>query len=44
MAKDDDLDRDLVKYFYESGLYLKFAHKALDKEQIDEVTTDFSRL
>ncbi|RLA80852.1 MAG: phosphohydrolase [Epsilonproteobacteria bacterium] len=44
MAKDDDLDRGLVKFFYESGLYLKFAHKVLDKEQIDEVDIDFSSL
>lgn len=44
MAQDDELDRDLVKFFYESGLYLKFAHKALSQEQIDEVDTDFSSL
>jgi len=44
MAKDNDLDRDLVKYFYESELYLKFAYKVLDKEQIDKVDLDFSSL
>ena len=44
MAKDDELDRGLVKFFYESGLYLEFAKKSLSKEQIDEVTIDFSDL
>ncbi len=44
MAKDDELDRGLVKFFYESGLYLKFAKKSLSKDQIDEVTADFSSL
>jgi hypothetical protein len=44
MAKGDDLDRDLVKFFYESGLYLEFAKKFLKKENIDEVTADFSSL
>ncbi|ABB44208.1 metal dependent phosphohydrolase [Sulfurimonas denitrificans DSM 1251] len=44
MAKDDDLDRDIVKFFYNSGLYLQYAKKLLPKESIDEVTTDFSSL
>lgn len=44
MAKDDELDRSLVKFFYESGLYMSFAKKSLKPEQIDEVTTDFSVL
>lgn len=44
MAKEDDLDKGLVKFFYESQLYLKFANKSLDKEQIDEVNLDFSSL
>jgi HD-GYP domain-containing protein (c-di-GMP phosphodiesterase class II) len=44
MAKDDDLDKDLVKFFYDSGLYLEYAKKLLPKESIDEVTTDFSSL
>jgi HD-GYP domain-containing protein (c-di-GMP phosphodiesterase class II)/ribonuclease BN (tRNA processing enzyme) len=42
MAKDDDLDRELIKFFYESGLYLEFAKKLLSKDQIDEVDIDFS--
>lgn len=44
MAKDDDLDRDLVKFFYNSGLYKEFAKKSLKAEQIDEVDVDFSSL
>ncbi len=44
MAKDGELDRDLVQFFYESGLYKKYAKKALNKEQIDEVDLDFSSL
>ena len=44
MAKDNELDRGLVKFFYESGLYMKFAKKSLKPEQIDEVNIDFSSL
>ena len=44
MAKEDDLDRNLVKFFYESGLYLEYAQAHLPKEAIDEVTVDFSTL
>lgn len=44
MAKDDDLDREIVKFFYNSGLYLEYAKKLLPPEYIDEVTTDFSSL
>jgi HD-GYP domain-containing protein (c-di-GMP phosphodiesterase class II)/ribonuclease BN (tRNA processing enzyme) len=44
MAKDDDLDRDLVKYFYHSGLYLEYAQRFLPAEMIDEVRVDFSDL
>ncbi|MCF6173620.1 MAG: hypothetical protein L3J44_07575 [Campylobacteraceae bacterium] len=42
MAKDGELDKKLVKFFYESGLYKKYAKKTLNKEQIDEVELDFS--
>jgi HD-GYP domain-containing protein (c-di-GMP phosphodiesterase class II) len=42
MAKDNDLDRDLVKFFVNSGLYLEYANKYLDPSQLDEVTVDFS--
>ena len=44
MAKDDDLDRQMVKFFYDSGLYLQYAHELLPKSSIDEVTVDFSTL
>lgn len=44
MAQDDELDRGLVKFFYESGLYLEYAKKSLKPEQIDEVDIDFSTL
>ncbi len=37
MAEDGELDKDLVKFFYTSGLYKKFATKCLKKTQIDEV-------
>ncbi|OHE12669.1 MAG: phosphohydrolase, partial [Sulfurimonas sp. RIFOXYB2_FULL_37_5] len=44
MAKDDELDREIVKFFYHSGLYLEYAEKLLPPQSIDEVTTDFSSL
>lgn len=44
MAKDDDLDRGLVKFFYDSGLYLEYAQRFLPVELIDEVQVDFSDL
>lgn len=44
MAKEDDLDRQMVKFFYDSGLYLQYAHQLLPKSSIDEVTVDFSTL
>ena len=44
MAKDDDLDREMVKFFYNSGLYLEYAHKLLPKRSIDEVNIDFNSL
>lgn len=44
MAKDDELDREIVKFFYNSGLYLEYAKKQLPTQSIDEVTTDFSSL
>src|SRR3989339_377046 len=40
MAKDDELDREIVKFFYHSGLYLEYAEKLLPPQSIDEVTTD----
>jgi len=44
MAKDDDLDREMVKFFYNSGLYLDYANKHLPKRSIDEVNIDFNSL
>ncbi len=44
MAKDNSLDKGLVKFFYESGLYLEYAKKFLSKESIDKVDIDFSDL
>ncbi len=44
MAKDNELDKSLVKYFYTSGLYKKYAKKFLPKSNIDEVDIDFSDL
>ncbi|MDP3113890.1 MAG: HD domain-containing phosphohydrolase [Candidatus Cloacimonadaceae bacterium] len=34
-VKDGDLDRDLLDFFINSGLYLEFAHKYMNPEQID---------
>jgi len=44
MAKDDELDRDMVKFFYESGLYLDYAKRFLPNALIDDVQIDFSAL
>ncbi|WP_455756125.1 HD domain-containing phosphohydrolase [Sulfurimonas sp.] len=35
MVKDEELDGDLVKFFYDKKLNLKYAHQELRKEQID---------
>ena len=44
MAKEDELDKELVKFFYNSGLYLRYAKELLPESSIDEVTVDFSTL
>ncbi|MBE0496690.1 MAG: GAF domain-containing protein [Campylobacterales bacterium] len=44
MAKDDELDRGLVKFFYTSGLYLEYAKLHLPSHLIDEVKVDFEAL
>ena len=41
MAKDDDIDRRIFQFFYESGLYLTYAHEMLKPENIDEVHLTF---
>ena len=35
-VKDGELDRDLVDFFLESGLYLDFANEYMDPAQIDD--------
>lgn len=37
MSKDRHIDSDLFKLFLSSGIYLKYAHKYLKPEQIDNV-------
>lgn len=44
MAKDEELDPQLVKFFYESKIYLKYAKAFLPQSSIDEVNLDFSNL
>lgn len=44
MAKDNELDREIVKFFIEKKLHLKYAQSYLKKEQIDEITVDFNSL
>jgi len=44
MAQEDDLDKELVKFFYTSGLYLQYAKETLPERSIDAVTVDFSTL
>ncbi len=42
MAQDGELDKELVRFFYETKLYLQFAQKSLKKENIDDVILDFN--
>ncbi len=44
MVKDKSLDKELMQFFVQKKLYLKFAHEFLIKEQIDEFDIDFSKL
>ncbi len=44
MAKDNDIDRDIVRFFYQSGLYLHYAKSILKEEYIDEAALDFDAL
>lgn len=41
MALNDDIDRDILRFFYESGLYLEYAQQVLHPDHIDPVTFDF---
>lgn len=42
MAKDGEIDIDIIRFFYESGLYLRYARDTLLDENIDEVILDFN--
>ncbi|WP_333802885.1 HD domain-containing phosphohydrolase [Sulfurospirillum sp.] len=44
MAKEEELDKELVKFFYDSGLYLHYAKEVLPASSIDTVTVDFNTL
>ena len=44
MAKRNELDKKLVKFFYTSGLYLKYANILLPRSSIDKVDVDFNSL
>jgi HD-GYP domain-containing protein (c-di-GMP phosphodiesterase class II) len=44
MAKDNELDKDLIKFFVKKGLHLKYAHKYLKPSQMDEIQVDFDKL
>ncbi len=44
MVKDGDLDKELVKFFVDKELHLKYAKKHLSDEQKDEITVDFNNL
>jgi len=42
MAKEGHLDKKIVRFLYESGLYLKIAKRIIPDRYIDEVALDFS--
>lgn len=44
MAKDNELDKDLIKFFVQKNLHLKYAHKYLKESQMDEITVNFENL
>lgn len=41
MVKDGELDKDLVKFFIDKKLHLKYAKDNLTQEQMDEITVTF---
>ncbi len=41
MAKNEEIDYEVMRFFYESGLYLTYAREVLRPENIDEVTLHF---
>ncbi len=44
MVKDKELDRDLVKFFVDKGLHMKYAEDNLMESQMDEITVNFDKL
>ena len=40
MVKEGHLDKDLVNFFLDSGLYKEYADRFMNKEYIDEVNID----
>lgn len=44
MAQEGELDKELVKFFYTSGIYMEYAKTFLPQRCIDEITLDFEKL
>ncbi len=44
MVKDKELDKDLVKFFVDNDLHMKYAKGNLLESQIDEITVNFDEL
>ncbi|WP_263832458.1 HD domain-containing phosphohydrolase [Sulfurospirillum oryzae] len=44
MAKEGELDKELVKFLYTSGIYLEYAKAFLPERSIDEIKLDFETL
>ncbi|MCK5110163.1 MAG: GAF domain-containing protein [Arcobacteraceae bacterium] len=44
MVKDEELDKDLVKFFVDKGLAYTYAKDNLLESQLDEITVDFGKL
>lgn len=40
MAKDEEIDKEILCFMYRSGVYLEFAHAYLKPENIDEVVLE----
>ena len=44
MAKNNEIDKEIFKFFYEKKLYLKYAKEELKAKYIDEVKLDIDKL
>lgn len=44
MVKDGEIDKELMQFFIEKELHLKYAKEYLNEEQIDEITVDFKNI